>query len=154
MEKAMATHSSILAWRIPWTEEPGRLQFIGSHRVRHDWNDLARMQAAIKRNKPGSFVETWMNPDSVIQSEVRKRKNKYHILTHPCGNLEILYRSVVPNLFGTRGRFRGRQFFHGLEVGVVFRWFKHFTVSEHFITSASPQIVRHQILEVKDPYWY
>ena len=31
-----ATHSSILAWRTPWTEEPGRLQSIGSHRVRHD----------------------------------------------------------------------------------------------------------------------
>ena len=31
-----ATHSSILAWSIPWTEEPGELQFIGSHRVGHD----------------------------------------------------------------------------------------------------------------------
>ena len=39
--KGTAIHSSILAWRIPWTEEPGRLQFIGLHRVRHDWNDLA-----------------------------------------------------------------------------------------------------------------
>ena len=38
----MATHSSILAWRIPWTEEPGRLQSMGSQRVRHDWSDLAR----------------------------------------------------------------------------------------------------------------
>ena len=37
MEKAMAPHSSILAWRIPWAEEPGRLQFMGSLRVRHDW---------------------------------------------------------------------------------------------------------------------
>ena len=35
LEKEMATHSSILAWRIPWTEEPGRLQFMGSYRVRH-----------------------------------------------------------------------------------------------------------------------
>ena len=33
----MATHSSILAWRIPWTKEPGGLQYIGSQRVRHDW---------------------------------------------------------------------------------------------------------------------
>ena len=33
----METYSSILAWKIPWTEEPGRLQFIGSQRVRHDW---------------------------------------------------------------------------------------------------------------------
>ena len=36
-EKAMATHSSPLAWKIPWTEEPGVLQSMGSQRVRHDW---------------------------------------------------------------------------------------------------------------------
>ena len=36
-EKATATHSSTLAWKIPWTEEPGRVQSMGSLRVRHDW---------------------------------------------------------------------------------------------------------------------
>ena len=36
LEKGMATHSSILAWRIPWTEEPGGLQSVGLQRVRHD----------------------------------------------------------------------------------------------------------------------
>ena len=36
MEKAMASYSSTLAWKIPWTEEPGRLQFMGSLRVGHD----------------------------------------------------------------------------------------------------------------------
>ena len=36
LEKDVATHSSVLAWKIPWTEEPGRLQSMGSHRVRHD----------------------------------------------------------------------------------------------------------------------
>ena len=36
LEKDMATHSSILAWRIPWTQEPGGLQSMGSQRVRHD----------------------------------------------------------------------------------------------------------------------
>ena len=36
LEKEMATHSSIFAWRIPWTEEPGGLQSIGSQRVRHN----------------------------------------------------------------------------------------------------------------------
>ena len=35
-EKEMATHSSVLAWEIPWTEEPGRLQSVGSQRVQHD----------------------------------------------------------------------------------------------------------------------
>ena len=37
LEKGMTTHSSILAWRIPWTEEPSELQSMGSQRVRHDW---------------------------------------------------------------------------------------------------------------------
>ena len=37
VEKEMATHSSVLAWKIPWMEEPGRLQSMGSLRVRHDW---------------------------------------------------------------------------------------------------------------------
>ena len=37
LEKEMATYSSILAWEIPWTEEPGRLQSMGSQRVGHDW---------------------------------------------------------------------------------------------------------------------
>ena len=36
LEEAMATHSSILAWEIPWTEKPGGVQSIGSHRVGHD----------------------------------------------------------------------------------------------------------------------
>jgi len=41
LEKEMATHSSVLAWRIPGTGEPGGLPSMGSHRVRHDWSDLA-----------------------------------------------------------------------------------------------------------------
>ena len=41
LEKEMATHSSVLTWRIPGMEEPGGLPFMGSHRVGHDWSDLA-----------------------------------------------------------------------------------------------------------------
>ena len=41
LEKEMATHSSVLAWRIPGTAEPGGLLSLGSHRVGHDWSDLA-----------------------------------------------------------------------------------------------------------------
>ena len=46
LEKEMATHSSTLAWRIPGMEEPGRLPSLGSHRVGHDWSDLAAAVAA------------------------------------------------------------------------------------------------------------
>ena len=47
----MATHSSVLAWRIPGIGEPGRLLSMGLHRVRHDWSDLA---AATSRDMPFS----------------------------------------------------------------------------------------------------
>ena len=47
LEKEMATHSSVLAWRIPGTVEPGGLPSVGSHRVGHDWSDLA---VAVKCN--------------------------------------------------------------------------------------------------------
>ena len=59
----MATHFSILAWRIPWTEEPGRLQSIGFHRVRHDWSDsmhacMCRAINTVQKDtlSPGSLV--------------------------------------------------------------------------------------------------
>ena len=45
LEKEMATHSSVLAWRIPGMGEPGGLPSLGSHRVRHDWSDLAAAAA-------------------------------------------------------------------------------------------------------------
>ena len=57
LEKEMATHSSVLAWRIPGMGEPGGLLSLGSHRVGHDWSDLAaaadRMEGAglIKKNQ-------------------------------------------------------------------------------------------------------
>ena len=42
----MTAHSRVLVWRIPWTGEPGGLQFIGSHRVGHDRSDLAHTQSS------------------------------------------------------------------------------------------------------------
>ena len=48
LEKEMATHSSVLAWKIPGMVEPGGLPSMGSHRVRHDWSDLAAAAATFK----------------------------------------------------------------------------------------------------------
>ena len=48
LEEGMATHSRILAWRTPWTEEPGGLQFVGSQRVGHDRSNLACMHPNTK----------------------------------------------------------------------------------------------------------
>ena len=64
LEMVMATHSSILAWRIPWTEEPGGLQSKGSQRVRHDWVTEHTQHPFLKQDAPtfpdwlGYFVFT------------------------------------------------------------------------------------------------
>ena len=61
----MATHSSVLAWRIPGTGEPGGLPSVGSHRVGHDWSDLAAAAAAacdIQHTLPvpGTWSKAWV----------------------------------------------------------------------------------------------
>ena len=58
----MATHSSVLAWRIPWTEEPGGLLSMGSYRVRHYLSDLACMHALEKDMATHSNVLAWRLP--------------------------------------------------------------------------------------------
>ena len=57
LQKETATHSSVLAWRIPGTGEPGGLMSMGSHRVRHNWSDLAAAAAAVSQN---SSVPLWL----------------------------------------------------------------------------------------------
>ena len=60
LEKGMATYSSILAWRIPWIEEPGRLQSMGLLRVRHNWGTFSLV---INR----FIVNIWLCNDTQIQ---------------------------------------------------------------------------------------
>ena len=52
LEKGMAIHSSMLAWRILWTEEPGGLQSVGSQRVRHDWVTNTTTGGSMVKNLP------------------------------------------------------------------------------------------------------
>ena len=62
-----ATHCSILAWRIPWTEEPGRLRSIGSQRVGHDWSNLAHMHASKVRKmevQMERIVNSWVGRET------------------------------------------------------------------------------------------
>ena len=70
LEHGMATHSSILAWRIPWTAEPGGLQPIGSQRVRNDWSDLAHTHSmsSIKWKVERVFLHRILNS---IRTELR-----------------------------------------------------------------------------------
>ena len=58
LEEEMATLSSTLAWRIPWMEEPGGLQSMGSQRVGHDWATSLSLYIPIKR-KEKEYVETF-----------------------------------------------------------------------------------------------
>ena len=58
----MTTHSSTLAWRILWTEEPGGLLSMRSHRVRHDRSDLVHMHELEKEMATHSSVLAWRNP--------------------------------------------------------------------------------------------
>ena len=55
LEKEMATHSSVLAWRIPGTGEPGGLPSLGSHRVGHDWSNLAAATGVKEEKKPNTL---------------------------------------------------------------------------------------------------
>ena len=61
-EKAMATHSSTLAWKIPWMEEPGRLQFMGSLQVRRDFTFTFHLHALEKEMATHSSVLAWRIP--------------------------------------------------------------------------------------------
>ena len=56
LEKEMATHSSILAWRIPWREEPGRLQSTGLQRVRHNWATSLHLR---RRESKSVWKNSW-----------------------------------------------------------------------------------------------
>ena len=66
LEKEMAIHSSTLAWKIPWMEEPDRLQFTGSQRVGHDW--ATWLHFTLQRNPP--FPWTFLLPNCRTSLEV------------------------------------------------------------------------------------
>ena len=68
LEKKMATHSSVLAWRIPGTGEPGGLSSMGSHRVRHNWSDLKAAAAAWRPEAPCPISLTYVCPSSLGNS--------------------------------------------------------------------------------------
>ena len=78
-EKEMATHSSVLAWRIPGMGEPGGMPSMGSHRVRHNWSDLA--EAAAQRNRVKKNGEKrpetslLMTPCALVRSKRPSFKN-------------------------------------------------------------------------------
>ena len=89
LEKEMVTHSSILAWRIPWMEEPGRLQSTGLQRVGHNWAtslhfaslNTVDYYSAMKKKGILSFVTKWIILEDIILSGINQTpKDKQHFL--------------------------------------------------------------------------
>ena len=91
-EEGMATHSSILPWRIPWTEELGGLQPMGSHRVRHNWSDLtcthAQRQTCASPTPPKLVLGAHLVHASPVLPVVVH--NGYFYCWHPSINLVIV----------------------------------------------------------------
>ena len=81
LEEGMATHSSIVAWRMPWTEEPGGLQSIRSQRGGHNWSDWTSMQHTFSTGQWSTFQEyrNWASPSLEVLMYLRK---KSHNLSH------------------------------------------------------------------------
>ena len=89
LEEGMAAHSSILTWRIPWTEKPGGLQFIGSKRIGHNWNDLAHMDTLV-------VILFWIFWGSAILFSIEAVPlyipiNCTHVPTSPHPNQHLLF---------------------------------------------------------------
>ena len=74
LEKEMATHPSILAWRISWTEEPNRLQSTGSQRVGHDWATSINYSHSIKPSNSKYIFSFCLLNTSIIMLLLRKMK--------------------------------------------------------------------------------
>ena len=88
LEKEMATHSSVLAWRIPGMGDPGGLPSLGLHRVRHDWSDLAAaaafsyLKVTIQLIKRCLFLgrKVMTNLDSIFKSRDITLPTKVHLV--------------------------------------------------------------------------
>ena len=83
LEKEMATHSSVLAWRTPGMGEPGGLPSMGSHRVGHDWSDLAAAAAAAAWDSQGKNTEAFAIPFSSGPHIVRTLHHDPFVLGGP-----------------------------------------------------------------------
>ena len=88
----MATHSSILAWRIPWIEGPGVLQSMGLHRVGHDWSDLACSTHACLQEIVGGWLWDGADADTFSHGSPSISGDS---LTDP--STELLYHGLGPS---------------------------------------------------------
>ena len=98
LEKEMATHSRVLAWRIPGTGEPGGLPSMGSHRVGHDWRDLGAAAVAWKIPlEPLIFLKSLSH--SIVSLCFFPLITKEGFLISPCYSLELCIQMGISFLF-------------------------------------------------------
>ena len=102
LEKGMTTHSSILAWRMPWTEEPGDLWFIALHRIGQHWSNLVHMPAHIHINPKYQWGEGKIeghNTSMLLESVWGKQsKTRRYLTTWKQENNESVNRYLLENL--------------------------------------------------------
>ena len=90
LEEEMATHSSILAWKVLWTEEPGRLQSMGLQRVRHNWSNLAQQVSGGSTFQTEGTVNAKtlkMKPDRCIQRTAMSKEGYSDSRAGPMGSM-------------------------------------------------------------------
>ena len=97
LDQEMATHSSILVWRIPRTEEPGRLQSIGLQWVGHNWRDFARMTARLQkpakeREEPPALPEvTYFSNNALGQTAGQRSSQESPKVLHLLRRIYLAY---------------------------------------------------------------
>ena len=96
LEKEMATHSSVLAWRIPGTGEPGGLPSMGSHRVGHDWSDLAVAAASIRWSSEVKVTQ-------LLSLDSLRPHGLYNPWNSPGQNTGVGSLSLLQGIFLTQG---------------------------------------------------
>ena len=104
LEKEMATHSTILARRIPGTREPGGLPSLGSHRVGHDWSDLAAAAAAaVEKTNNTNFNTTARTPIFLFMSAGKWASSVLIKAVHNQGTLVIIsFVILLPKVIKTK----------------------------------------------------
>ena len=157
LEKEMATHSSVLAWRIPRMGEPGGLPSMGSHRVKHDWSDLAAAAAEWALDweaEDGEWILFFhlMPPlfsygNLGFSFLLYKGETSSNILISPALSpvLSIVQQSPIFSAPGIS--FVEDSYSTDSKVWMALEWLKHITCIVHFIsiiiTSVPPHIIRH-----------
>ena len=106
------THSSILAWRIPWTEEPGGLQYIGLQRVGHDWaTEHGEVITLWKHSSPLTFPKKW----GVTQPPAPRGEAPSQSVGQETGEKEEVWKSVYCGFCGKEWARQGWQAWRSIE---------------------------------------